>query len=238
MPHHTSPRDNAVEDCLDCKSTFERPARADLGTVRLFGLLTLVSLALVWANNEFVMTKEVLHALTGHQQSAGQLEMQYEAVRRMSAWGYAMAPFQTAFRITFVALIVQMICLLGGIDIAYRKLFRVSAIAFWATLFGSLLQIFWITLQPATAITQASLGIVPDSLAAWVGTTDTSPSVFYLLLSRVSITSLLWMLLMYWGLRETYRLKLVGAATVTAMTWCIVSVAQTGTALFLRELIS
>lgn len=238
MTHHTLPRDNAVEDCLSCKSTLEQPTQARLGTVRLFGLLTIVSLALVWANNEFVMTREVLQALTGHQQLADQLDMQYEAVRRMSTWGYAMAPFQTAFRITFVALIIQMICLLGGIDIAYRRLFRVSAIAFWATLFGSLLQIFWITLQPTTAITQASLGIVPDSLAAWIGTTGTSPSAFYLLLSRVSITSLLWMLLLYWGLRETYRLKLVGAATVTAVTWCIVSAAQTGTALFLRELIS
>lgn len=237
MTHHTLPRDNPVEDCLNRKNAFDRPTQPRFGTVQLFGLLTMVSLAMVWANNEFVMTKEVFHTLAGHPQPAGQMDLQYEDVRRMSAWGYAMAPFQTAFRIAFVALIVQMSCLLGGIDIAYRRLFRVSAIAFWATLFGSLLQILWITLQPATAITQASLGIVPDSLAAWLGTTGNAPSLLYLMLSRVSITSLLWMLLLYWGLRETHRLRFGGAATVTGVTWLIASGAQVGTSLFVRELV-
>ena len=164
--------------------------------------------------------------------------MQYETVRRMSTWGYAAAPIQTAIRIGFVALILQMTCLLGGKEIPYGKLFRISAIAFGATLFGSLLQIVWITRQPVAAITQASLGIVPDSLAAWFGASNDAPSLIYLMLSRASITSLLWMLLLYWGLRETNRLKFVGATAVTAVTWFIVSALHLGTALFVRELVS
>ena len=197
-----------------------------------------MSIALVWANNEFVMTKEVFYALAGNPQNTVQVDMQYETVRRMSAWGYAVAPIQTAFRIGFVALIVQMTCLLGGIEISYGRLFRISAIAFGAILFGSLLQIFWITRQPVAAISQAALGIVPDSLAAWFTATSEAPSFAYLALSRVSITSVLWVLLLYWGLRETHRLRQFAAAAVTTVTWFIVSALQVGTSLFVQKLVT
>ena len=207
-------------------------------TIYVFGLLTVLSTMLVWANNEFVMTKDIFRALAGHSQNLVQVDMQYETVRQMNTWGYVFAPVQTAVRIGFVAVIVQMTCLLGGKEIPFGKIFRISAVAFGATLFGSLLQVFWVVRQPVAAITQASLGIVPDSLAAWLGTTSTDPSFLYLLLSRVSITSLLWMLLLYWGLRETSRMRCFGAATATVVTWCIVSAAQVGTSLFVRELVS
>ena len=227
-----------MSDIPLCQSRLGRPTQTRADTVHLFGLLTAVSLALVWANNEFVMTREVFHTLAGHQQLSGQIDKQYETVSRMNAWAYVLAPFQTAFRIAFVALIVQMTCLLGGIDIAYRRLFRISAIAFGATLFGSLLQIVWIARQPVAAVNQASLGIVPDSIAAWFAASTDAPSIVYLLLSRASITSLLWMLLLYWGLRETERLRRVGAAAATAITWFIVSALQVGTSLFVRSLVS
>lgn len=214
------------------------PLQESVKTIYLFGMLALISVVLAWANNEFVMTKDVLLALAGNPQNTIQVDMQYETVRHMASWGYVMAPVQTAFRVGFVALIVQMICLLGGKEIHYGRLFRISTIAFGAVLFGSLLQIFWIARQPATAVTQASLGIVPDSLAAWFGTTGTAPSLLHLILSRISITSLLWGLLLYWGLRETRLLRFVGAATVTVGTWCVASAVQIGTSLFVRELVS
>jgi hypothetical protein len=211
---------------------------AHIRTVYLFAALTIVSLALVWANGQFVMTKEVLLAMAGNPHNTFQVDMQYETVQRMSAWGYAMAPLQTACRIGLVALIVQMVCLLGGVEIPYRKIFRISAVAFGATLFGSLLQIFWIARQPTTAISQASLGIVPDSLAAWFNVLNEAPPFVYLMLSRASITSLLWMLLLYWGLCETKRLRATGAAAATAATWVIVSTLHVATSLFVRELVS
>lgn len=213
----------------------ERPS--SISTVHLFGLLILASLALVWATNEFVMTKEVFIALADNPQNTFQVDLQYDTVQRMSVWGYAMAPVQTAFRIGIVALLAQMICLLGGVEIPFGRIFRVSATAFWATLFGSMLQILWIAKQPGTAIHRASLGIVPDSLAAWFTHLNEVPSWQYLFLSRASITSLLWILLLYWGLRETNRLRPAGAAVVTAATWLIVSALSVGTKLFARVLV-
>lgn len=214
-----------------------KQSEGQIRTVYLFGILTVVSLALVWANNEFVMTKDVLSSLTGNPQNTVQLDMQYETVRRMSLWGFAMAPLQMLFRIGVAALVVQIACLLGGKEIPYGRLFRISAVAFGAILFGSCLQILWIARQPAVAITRASLGIVPDSLAAWIGTSSDAPTLLYLVLNRASVTSLLWMLLLYWGLRETNRLRAVAAATVTAITWLVMSGLQVGTSLFVQKLV-
>ncbi len=214
-----------------------QPLRS-IRTAYLFAVLVTFSTLLVWANNEFVMTKEVFQALAGNPGNTTHLDVQYEAVRRMSVWGYAIAPIQTAFRISLVTLIVQMTCLLGGVEIPFGRLFRISAVAFAATLFGSFLQLFWIVLQPVAAIDQATLGIVPDSLAAWLSVSSDIPLLVYLSLSRVSITSLLWMLLLYWGLRETNRLKAWGATMVAVSTWGIVSALQVGTSLFLKTLVS
>ncbi len=208
-----------------------------ISTVHLFGLLTVASLALVWANNEFVLTKEVFLALAGNPQSSFQVDIQYETVRRMTVWGYGFAPLQTAFRIGFVALVAQMICLLGGIELPFGKVFRVSATAFWATIFGSLLQIVWIAKQPANTITRVSLEIVPDSLAAWLAFPNELPSPLYHTLSRASITSLLWMLLLYWGLRDTNQLRPAGAVVVTTATWLVVSALSVGTTVFAQQLV-
>ncbi len=209
-----------------------------LSTLQLFGLLTILSLMLAWANNEFVMTREVLLALAGGPQNAVQLDKQYEIVQRMQVWGYAMAPLQTLVRIGLAALVIQLMCLLGGADIGFRKIFRISTVAFGALLFGSFLQVVWIVRQPSAAITRASLGIVPDSLAAWFGTVNEAPSFFYLALNRVSITSLLWTMLIYWGLRETRQLRPMGAAIVTAATWSLVGALHIITSLFVRGLVS
>lgn len=209
-----------------------------VSTAQLFGIMTIVSLALVWANNEFVMTKEVLLALAGDPQNTIQVEMQFAAVQQMHVWGYVFAPLQTALSICFVALVIQMMSLLGGIEIGFGKVFRISTSAFGAILFGSLLQIVWIVRQPTHAVSRASLGIVPDSFAAWFGTSNELPSFFYLVLSRMSITSLLWMLLIYWGLRESDRLKPMGATITAVGTWAIVSALHVATSMSVRGLVS
>ncbi len=209
-----------------------------MNNVQLLGFVTAVSLALAWANNEFVMTKELFVTLAGSPHNTVLLDLQYETVRRMSAWGYVLAPLQTAFRIGVVALIAQTICLLSGFEIPFGKMFRISVTAFIATLFGSLLQILWIVKQPVSAINRASLAIVPDSVAAWLVPVDEAPPLLYHALSRASLTSLLWLLLVYWGLRETKRLSPARAAAVTTATWLIVSALSVGTTMMAQELVS
>jgi hypothetical protein len=184
------------------------------------------------------MTREVIGALAGHTQNSIQIDTQYETIQRMRVWGYVFAPIQNAFRICLVTLVIQMMCLLCGIEISFGKIFRIATVAFGALLFGSCLQIFWILLQSAEELTRASLGIVPDSLAAWFVTADDSPSFLYLVLSRVSITSLLWMLLVYSGLRETKQVKPVQAAAVASGTWTVVSMFHGATSLFVRGLVT
>ena len=207
-------------------------------TIHVFGLLAACSMLLVWMNHEFVFTKEVFRELAGGSVNPYQSDLQYEALRRTSIWGYAFAPFQTAIRISLVALVMQMTCLLGGAEISFGKLFRIAAVAFFAILFGSFLQVVWIALQPTAAIDQAALGIVPDSVAAWFSTAKDAPLLLYLALSRVSLSSLLWVLLLYWGLRDTGLLGLRGAAAAVGVAWCISSALQVGTTMLLRSIVS
>lgn len=223
------------------QSTVSRATQAPapllpVNTVYLFVLLAIASVGLVWANNEFVMTRESLASLAGSAIQSYQIDLQYQTIQRYAWWGYVAAPLQTAARVAFVALVIQLACLLGAIEIRFGRLFRIASVAFVATLIGSVLQIIWIARTPS-AIHQASLGIVPDSLAAWIGVSTGAPSLFALLLNRFSLTSLLWILLLLWGLKRSTNLRGSTATVIVIAVWAFVCAMQVGTSMLASRLV-
>ncbi len=191
-------------------------------TSYLFVLLSLASLVLAWASNEMLFTRETLAAMAGTAANSYQVDLQYESLRQHAWIGYIVSPIQTAIRIVFTALLLQLICLLTGVEARFFALFRVAAFGFIILLLGSILQLIWISQVPG-AIEQASLGIVPDSVAAWVKSVADLPIGLRLSLNRISVTALLWILLLIYGLRRAVQMRLSTATVVTCTTWFIVN---------------
>ena len=215
-------------------STVSLPVSGSLRTWGVFVLLVLVSAAIAWINNEFVMTSEVYRDLLSEQSSDSSVDRQIESITTVRSWSYLAIPVLVWTRIALIALVVQMFCLLGMVDITFRQLFRVAAIAFFATLAGSLNRIVWIVRQ--NVVDASTLSASPGSLAAIALPHSASDSWSYVLLSQVSFFHLVWAALMVVGLVSTKRIGVAGAVAVTSGAWGLVTGLRMSLALYLQHL--
>lgn len=210
------------------------PVSVSFRTWSVFALLVLVSVALAWVNNEFVMTPEVYRDLLGEQLGGRSVDRQIESFTTVRSWSYLAIPVFVWTRVALITLVVQMFCLLGMVDIPFRQLFRVVAIAFFATLGGSLNRIVWIARQDV--VDASVLSAAPGSLAAIALGHSAGDSWSYVLLSQVSMFHLAWAALMVVGLASTQRIRVVGAVAVTSGAWGLVTGLRVSLALYLQHL--
>ena len=205
-----------------------------LRTWQLFGLLVVASAVLAWAENEFVMTPEVYRNILGSQLDAERIDAQIDMMSRFRGWGYLTVPVMLWLRLAFVALLVQMFCLLGTIEIQFVRLFPIAAIAFVADLLGSANRLVWLVRQGPSAIDAATLGVMPGSIAGFFLQRPQGASGLYTLLSQVNMFELGWAGLMVLGLTGTRRVGTAGAVLVTGGVWALVTFLRFAVALFMQ----
>lgn len=207
-----------------------------LRTWQLFGLLVVASAVLAWAENEFVMTPEVYRNILGSQLDAERIDAQIDMMNRFRGWSYLSIPVMLWLRLAFIALLVQMFCLLGTIEIQFVRLFRIAAIAFVADLVGSANRLVWLARQAPSAIDTATLGVMPGSIAGFFLERPQGASGFYTLLSQVNMFELGWVGLMVLGLTGTRRVGTTGAVLVAGGVWALVTFLQFAVALFMQHM--
>jgi hypothetical protein len=205
------------------------------GTWQLFGLLVVASAVLAWAENEFVMTPEVYRNILGSQLGAERIDAQIDMLSRFRGWSYLTIPGMLWLRVAFIALLVQMFCLLGTIEIRFGRLFRIAAIAFISNLVGSANRLVWLVRQEPSAIDAASLGVMPGSIAAFFLETPSGASGFYTVLSQANVFELGWVGLMVLGLTGTRRVGTTGAVLVTGGVWALVTFLQFAIAMYMQH---
>ena len=203
-------------------------------TWHLFVLMAGISIVLSWLNNEFVMTPDVYGDLLAQELDAGIVERQLEAASSFRAVGYLAIPAIVWTRVATTALIAQMFCLLGMIEIPFRRLFRAATIAFVAPLAESANRMVWIARQDT--IDPSMLTVTPGSIAAVALPAPADPSWVYVLLSEVGFFQFAWVGLMVVGLLGTKRLGVGGAMLVTGGVWGLGTVSRVAFALYLQHL--
>lgn len=206
-----------------------------LRTWQLFGVLIVASAMLAWAEDKLVMTPEVYHNIFGSQLEAERIDSQIDTLSRFRGLGYLAIPVMLWVRVAFVALLVQMFCLLGTIEIRFGRLFRIAAVAFVADLVGSANRLVWLVRQDPSAIDAATLGVMPGSLAAFLLEPPHSASGLYTVLSRVSVFELGWIGLMVLGLTGTKRVGAAGAVLVAGGVWGLVTFLQFAVATYMQH---
>lgn len=211
----------------------DSPYFSEVPTWQLFVLLVLISGALAWLNNTFVMTPEVYRVVLGEQLTSSGLDQRIDALRQFQVAGYVAIPLAVWIRIALTTLVVQMLCLLGMVDIPFRQLFRVSAIALLGPLAGSLNRIVWIVRQDV--VDASVLGVMPGSLASYVLAPSAGDSWTYTLLSQVSVFHVAWVGLMILGLVGTKRVGAGGAALVVGGAWGLVTFLRVTLAAYLQH---
>lgn len=208
-------------------------AQPVLRTWHLFLALALAAMLLSWLNNELVMTREVYHTLLGKQLDRDRIDAHFDLMQQMSKWGYLAIPLVLWLRIALVALTVQMVGLLGMVEIPFRSLFRAACWALTGLLYGIALRLIWLTRQGAEAITERTLAMTPGSVAAFVLDADQAGSLTYILLSMLNVGELVWAGILVFCLVRTGRTGWAGATAVTLAAWTLLAFLQGGVAAYL-----
>src|SRR5690606_12460155 len=100
--------------------------RHGIATWQLFIAFSILSIVLAWAEQEFVMTREVYQRLLEPRLADEQIDAQFDLVRRYAVWGYLTLPLFLLARVAGVALVMQMICLVAAREVPFRVLFRAA----------------------------------------------------------------------------------------------------------------
>jgi hypothetical protein len=203
-------------------------------TWHLFAALVAASAVLMWVNKEFVMTREVYHAILGEQLEARRIDEQFDMLKQSAQWGYVFVPLITWVRLALVALLLQLFLLLFLAEVPLGKLFRAAAWAFPAMLYGMAVRMVMLMRLDPAAITKEQLSRMPGSVADMVPSLSEPGTPLYSLLSLVSFWEALWCGILFYALRKgAPKVSGLVAGAAVAGVWLVIVLFQWGITLYL-----
>jgi len=220
-----------VETSTEVMAVAVRPS--GVSTRTLFLLVVVVSLALSWVTNEFVLTSAVYHRLFDAQLETTRIDQNLDITRRYALWGYLLLPLVLWVRLAFVALSLQMVALLALIELPFRDLFRATVLAFFALIYGNAIRVLWLLRLGEDQLDAAQLNVVPGSLAHFLLSPQESPSLVYGLTSLLNPWELIWATVLILALRATDRIAGGRAALLVGAVWSMFALLQVGVGAFL-----
>lgn len=201
----------------------------------LFVVAVGISLLLTWVSSELILTEEAYRSVLDERLTASRVEDIYSFNRRFRVLGYIVAPLVVLVRIAFVALLLQMALLLGGIEIRFKGVFRAATIGFFAILYGDVARWLVLWLKDASTLTPADLSYVPGA-ASNVMDPAAIETPLYQLFSLVNVFELLWCVVVVYQLRKMTKMSIGGTVAATLSVWGMVTLFRWGIALFTMKL--
>lgn len=190
---------------------------------------------LSWYMQSQIITREVYHALLSEQLEGQRIDDLFDAYKQMYIWGYAFMPLFTWLRIVFIALLLQMPLVLRFIDIPFRMLFRIVALASFLMILMQMGRMIYLSAIPEAAITVKELSYVPLSLTNFISVTDQA-SPAYAFFSHFNLFELGWLFILYKGLVETGKVKKFDASLVVLVMWTVILVLQWAVMLYVSKM--
>lgn len=211
--------------------TMERRLR----TWHIFLAVAAGQVIVTWFLNEQVLTREVYHNLLNSQVDATRVDEYFDLTRRFNLWGYFLTPLLLLARIGFVALLVQLVLLLGVIEVPFKHVFRASLIAFTAVLYLSAIRAGWLALQDPADITQRLLSLTPLALSNFMdGSAYATP--LHGLANMVSLFDLAWCVLFAEALWHSAPIRKGVALATVAGVWLVSTLFKWGLLTYLAKI--
>ncbi|HOT98643.1 MAG TPA: hypothetical protein PLN61_06300 [bacterium] len=212
-----------------------RPRLEAIKGWHLFLLLIACEALLTWVYQEQILTREVYHALLKEQLEVQRIDALFDLLERMNLWGYVAIPLVIGIRILFVGFLLQLPLVLRFIDIPFRRLFRIVAVASLPLILLEGIRLLFLAGIPAAQVTRADLNWIPLSLGSLLdlATASAATQGFF---SHLNLFELGFLALLLIGLMRTNRLKRLDAALVVLLMWTVVILFQWGVTAYLERM--
>lgn len=197
-------------------------------TAAAFAVLVAASAVTTVVSNRSLLTAQVLTQVLPARANVDPIMAMIHRIQFVSV---VASPVVWGGRLLFLALLVQLMCLLDSVELPFAQAFRAVTVASYASVLAAATRLGFLLFAVGVAHIDAhALQIVPTSVASLVMAPDDPRRLLYECLSRVSLWELAWVGLLAAMLTTSARVPRRQAALIAAMTWGLTAAAGIGLA--------
>jgi len=190
----------------------------NIKTWQLFLIITVLSLLVSFAFQKFIMTREVYYTLYGGQMEKYRIDDFISLIRKLQIWGYIATPLIIWLRIAFVSFLIQLPFMLKYIELPFKDIFRIVAIAYSVFLAADVTRFFYLYFQQSGNISFDMLSFIPLSITNFLDKSNYS-DLSFAFLSKINLFELLWGVVVYIGLVKTKKKENIDCALIIFGVW-------------------
>lgn len=200
----------------------------------LFLFITCSYLIITLVTDKFIMTRDVYQILLSDKMESYRIDDYYEMLKRFSIYSYLAIPLITWLKITFIALLLQTPIMLKNIEVSFKEMFKIAAIANIPYIVLGIARIVILFLTPKGNYTNELFSFTPGSITNLL-VKENYNGVAYSFLSNINIYEALWILLIYLGLKRLNKIEKSDAFFIASGVWLGLTAIQFGLILYLNK---
>lgn len=200
----------------------------------LFFFITCSYLIITLVTDKFIMTREVYQILLSDKMESYRIDDYYEMLKRFSIYSYLAIPLIIWIKITFIALLLQTPIMLKNIEVSFKKMFKIAAIANIPFIVLGISRNAILILTPKGNYTNELFSFTPGSITNFLKK-ENYGEVAYSFLSNINIYEVLWILLIYLGLKRLKKIEKSDAFFIASGVWLGLTALQFGLILYLNK---
>ena len=205
-----------MDKALALPLSIHEPKR--LKTWQLFAILAAINLLVMLILNKFILTREVYYTLLSSRMETSRIDDYFSMINKFRLWGYLAAPVILWFKITLVALLIQLPLMIKFIEIPFKQIFRIVAWANSAMIILSIVNIIHLWNIPASEYTKNTMSFIPLSLMGLFHNLHFSAAAKGFI-NSINVFELLWVFVIYKGLSRTGKLEKIDSAIIASGVW-------------------
>ena len=200
----------------------------------LFFFITCSYLIITLVTDKFIMTRETYQILLSDKMESYRIDDYYEMLKRFSIYSYLAIPLIIWIKITFIALLLQTLIMLKNIEVSFKEMFKIAAIANIPFIVLGIARITILFLTPKLNYTNELFSSTPGSITNLLRRENYNEAA-YSFLSNINIYEALWILLIYFGLKRLNKIEKSDAFFITSGVWLGLTALQFGLILYLNK---
>ena len=212
-----------------------RPTWAAVGVQLL--LVVATSTVIFWVNQEFIVPRGARAHFMASLLSTSAADP-VDFLKKADRLGILLLPAAAVVWIAFVALVAQLAVLLQGRILSLAEAVRAATWAFWGVVYGMAAQSLWLWRPGMGHVTVDDSSVVPEFIAHVLQVDIDSSLTVYLLAVQFSITAVVWLLGLGFGLAFAEGVDTRVALRSIAFVWVTVLFGTASLALLGRVLLA
>lgn len=201
----------------------------------ILALFITMEIVLIYTMDNYVLTREVYGNIYADKLDISSIDNLYIFMKKFSFWGYLFSPILIIIRVAIVALLIQLLFMLGLRELSFKKIFRITLLGYGFLLLASVTKIIMLLMTPVEVISTESLANIPFSIA-FLLSADTANDVFRGILNNINLFEVLWIFSVGAGVSIISELKYNRAYMITMSVWMIIFLFKTGVNLYLYSI--